>query len=158
MVLNIRGFKRDTSNFRSFRQLLAQNVTWFTFPDILPGMPTAFDNIFVPLATQLVDQTFGFNATHRRIVRSYDASTGKNSESVTDTTVKITPPSPFTQRQINDTTILQGDQQVIMSSASGIVPNDNDKFVIGGNVWKVVAVNPIVSGELSAAYTVQLRN
>lgn len=119
---------------------------------------TAFDDIFVPLAEQLVDGTFGFNATHRRVTRTYDASTGKNTESNADTTVKITPPNPYNQRQINDTTILQGDQWVIMSSASGIVPQDNDKFVIGGNVWKVVAIQPIVSGEQTAAYQVQLRN
>jgi hypothetical protein len=121
-------------------------------------MPTAFDNIFVPLAKQLIDGTFGFTATHRRIARTFDPVTGKNAESVTDTSVKITPPNPYNQRQINDTTILQGDQMIMMSGESGIVPNDNDKFVIGGNVWKVVAVNPIVSGEQSAAYSIQLRN
>lgn len=120
-------------------------------------MPTAFDNIFVPLAEQLVDNTFGFDATHRRVTRSYDVTTGKNTVSNADTTVKITPPAPFEQRRIDGTLIQLGDQQIIMSSASGVVPKTTDLFVIGGVIWQVVRIEPIVSGELTAAYSLQLR-
>ena len=120
-------------------------------------MPTAFDNIFVPLATQLVDNTFGFDATHRRVTRSYDPDTGKNTVSNADTTVKITPPSPYDERRIDGTLIQIGDEQIIMSSNSGVVPQTSDLFVIGGNIWQVVRISPIVSGELTAAYSVQLR-
>jgi hypothetical protein len=120
-------------------------------------MPTAFDNIFVPLAETLVDNTFGFSATHRRVTRTYNPDTGKNTVSNTDTSVKITPPSPYDQRRIDGTVIQLGDQQVIISTKSGVVPKSADQFVIGGNVWQVVQVSPIVSGEQTAAYEIQLR-
>lgn len=118
---------------------------------------TQFDDIFVPLAEQLVDNTFGFNATHRRVTRTYDPATGKNTESNADTTVKITPPSPYNQRQIDGTIVQIGDQWVIMSSASGVVPSVTDLFVIGDLTWQVVRIEPIVSGEQTAAYRVQMR-
>lgn len=118
---------------------------------------TKFDDIFVPLATQLVDNTFGFDATHRRVTRTYDPATGKNTVSNADTTVKITPPSPYDQRRIDGTLIQLGDQRIMISSASGVVPQSADLFVIGGATWQVVAIFPIVSGESTAAYEVQLR-
>lgn len=120
-------------------------------------MPTAFDNIFVPLAEQLIDKTFGFAVTHRREARTYDPVTGKNTTSNTDTPILITPPAPYALRRINNTTVIEGDQWAKMSSASGIVPASGDKFVIGSVVWQVIRVEPIVSGELTAAYTVQMR-
>jgi hypothetical protein len=120
-------------------------------------MPTAFDQIFVPLATQLIDNTFGFDATHRRQTRTFDVDTGKNTTSNSDTTVKITPPNPYSQSRIDNTLIQQGDQMVMMSSNSGIVPQLSDKFVINGQTWQVVNVKPIVSGEETAAYELQLR-
>lgn len=118
---------------------------------------TKFDDIFVPLAVQLVDDTFGFDATHRRVTRTYDPATGKNAVSNADTTVKITPPAPYSQRRIDGTIIQLGDQQIIMSSASGVVPVGTDFFIIGGLAWQVVAIFPIVSGEQTSAYEVQLR-
>lgn len=120
-------------------------------------MPTAFDQIFVPLATQLIDNTFGFDATHRRQSRTYDPATGKNTVSNTDTTVKITPPNPYDQRRIDNTLIQQGDMMIMMSSNSGIVPQLSDKFVINSQTWQIVNVKPIVSGEQTAAYDIQLR-
>lgn len=121
-------------------------------------MPTAFDNIFVPLATQLIDNTFGFDATHRRVSRTYDPATGKNTESNTDTSVKITPPSPYNERRIDNTLIQVGDMMVMMSSNAGIRPRLDDLFVIGSDIWRVAGpVKPIVSGEETAAYEIQLR-
>lgn len=120
-------------------------------------MPTAFDNIFVPLAGQLVDDTFGFAATHRRVTRTYDPATGKNTNSNADTSVVITPPAPYEQRRIDGTLIQLGDQRIMMSSRSGVVPQSADQFIIGGVTWQVVAIFPIVSGEQTAAYEVQLR-
>ena len=118
---------------------------------------TKFDDIFVPLAEQLVDDTFGFDATHRRVTRSYDVATGKNTSTSSDVSVKITPPAPYEQRRIDGTVIQLGDQRVIMSSRSGVVPQSADFFIIGGQTWQVVAIFPIVSGEQTAAYEVQLR-
>lgn len=118
---------------------------------------TKFDDIFVPLATQLVDNTFGFAVTHRRVTRTYDPATGKNAVSNADTSVTITPPSPYDQRRIDGTLIQLGDQRIIMSSNSGITPQSADLFIIGGATWQVVAIFPIVSGEQTAAYEVQLR-
>ena len=118
---------------------------------------TAFDDIFVPLAEQLVDNTFGFSATHRRVTRTFDPVTGKNTDNNADVSVKITPPAPYDQRRIDGTIIQIGDQWIIISSASGVVPRGTDFFIIGGSIWQVVTIQPIVSGEQTAAYQVQLR-
>lgn len=121
-------------------------------------MPTKFDQIFVPLAEQLIDGTFGFDATHRRVTRTYDPVTGKNTESNADTTVKITPPSPYNERRIDNTLIQVGDMMIMMSAKSGIRPQLDDLFIIGGNIWRVAGpVKPIVSGEETPAYEIQLR-
>jgi len=118
---------------------------------------TKFDDIFVPLASKLIDDTFGFAATHRRVTRTYDPDTGKNTVSNADTSITITPPSPYEQRRIDGTLIQLGDQRIMISSQSGVVPQSADHFIIGGVTWQVVAVFPIVSGEQTAAYEVQLR-
>lgn len=118
---------------------------------------TQFDDIFVPLAAQLIDGTFGFDVTHRRVKRVYNAATGKNVETNTDTTISVTPPSPYENRQIDGTLIQIGDQWIMMSSASGIVPTLTDFFLISGGTWQVVRVDPIVSGEQTPAYRIQLR-
>lgn len=120
-------------------------------------MPTLFDNIFVPLAKQLIDATFGFSAVYRAETKTFSAATGKNSVSAVDTAVKITPPAPYDQRRIDGTIVVEGDQWIMMSSASGVVPKGNDKMVIGGSIWMIVRIKPIVSGEQTAAYEVQLR-
>jgi len=118
---------------------------------------TKFDDIFVPLAEQLIDDTFGLSATHRRVTRTYDPATGKNTESNSDTTIVVTPPAPYEQRRIDGTVIQLGDQRVMMSSKAGIVPESTDIFIISGQTWQAVAIFPIVSGESTAAYEVQLR-
>ena len=96
---------------------------------------TKFDDIFVPLAEQLVDDTFGFAATHRRVTRTYDVTLGKNTESNADTPVTITPPAPYEQRRIDGTVIQLGDQRIMISSRSGVVPQSADLFIIGGATW-----------------------
>jgi hypothetical protein len=118
---------------------------------------TQFDDIFVPLAEQLIDDTFGFTATHRRVTRTYDVATGKNTNSNADTSVKITPPAPYEQRRIDGTIIQIGDQRTMISSKAGIVPISADLFIIGGATWQVITILPIVSGEQTAAYEIQLR-
>jgi hypothetical protein len=118
---------------------------------------TKFDDIFVPLAEQLIDDTFGFAVTHRRVTRTYDPATGKNTNSNSDTSITVTPPAPYEQRRIDGTVIQLGDQRIMISSRTGIVPESADLFIIGGVTWQVVAIFPIVSGEQTAAYEVQLR-
>ena len=118
---------------------------------------TQFDDIFVPLAGQLIDDTFGFTATHRRVSRTYNVATGKNVERNTDTSIKITPPAPYEQRRIDGTVIQLGDQRIMLSSRAGVIPQSADLFIIGGQTWQVITVFPIISGEQTAAYEVQLR-
>lgn len=120
-------------------------------------MPTTFDNIFNPLAKQLIDNTFGFAVTYRQRSRTYSAATGKNVNVDTDTPIQITPPSPYDQRRVNGTTIFEGDQYTYMSSASAITPRSGDFIVQGGEEWQIVSVSPLQSGELTPAYEMQLR-
>ncbi|TFH65751.1 MAG: hypothetical protein E4G91_01340 [Candidatus Zixiibacteriota bacterium] len=122
---------------------------------------TKFDDIFVPLGKSLVDGLFGLNATHRRVTRAFDAVTGKNVTSNSDTAIKVSPPAGVSvalqYTRLPDSVIKSGDQFVYISSAAGIVPQSGDFFIIRGETWQVVEIQPIVSGELTAATVVVLR-
>jgi hypothetical protein len=68
------------------------------------------------------------------------------------------PPEPYSVSRINDTTIQEGDLTTMISGeALTFVPTSNDFVVYLGTVWQIVRVMPIVSGDSTAAYSLQLR-
>ena len=121
-------------------------------------MTTALDLVFVPLAKQLIGQ-FGASATFRRETRTYDVAPGKPTTSDTDTTVKLKPPEPYNVSRINGSTVQEGDRTTMIDSTTlgTIVPTTNDKIVYLSTVWQIVNVAPIVSGDQTAAYELQIR-
>jgi hypothetical protein len=118
---------------------------------------TSLDNVFVPLATNMLNQ-FGATATFRKITRTFDPATRKNTVSRKNTTVKMKPPEPYNVNRINGTTIQAGDLTTMISGeALTFVPTTNDLIAYLGTDWQIVTVSPIVSGDSTAAYELQLR-
>jgi len=118
---------------------------------------TSLDQVFVPLATNLLNQ-HGSAATYRKVTRVFDTATRTNTETNSDTAIKMKPPEPYSVNRINDTTVKEGDLTTMISGeALTFVPSSHDFIVFLGTVWQIVRVMPIVSGDSTAAYTLQLR-
>jgi hypothetical protein len=73
----------------------------------------------------------------------------------TDQTIKITPPEPWTLAPLPDSTVEAGD----MSAYSGtdVVPDVGMKVSFDGQIWTVMAVGRVYTGDLVAMYLLQLR-
>ena len=79
--------------------------------------------------------------------------------------IKTGPPAPFSEREINGDSILNGDQQVVVSrkhlEAKDFDPHPGKDIVVEvqiDSVWhKVLKVEDFVSGDLAAAYRLHLR-
>jgi len=101
---------------------------------------------------------FGSAATYRKITRKFNTVTRSNTQSNSDTAIKMKPPEPYNVNRINDTTVKEGDLTTMISGeALSFVPSSNDFVVFLGTVWQIVRVSPIVSGDSTAAYELQLR-
>ena len=122
-------------------------------------MATQFDNIFRPLAKKLVNDIFGTTGTLRKYVESYDPTSGRNTRTATDYSLKMSPPAPVAERRITGV-VEAGDARTIIAASplpSGIVPTTEDAWLWDGDTYTIVQVNPIVSGDLKAAYELILR-
>ena len=122
---------------------------------------TLFDDVFSGpqgVAKSLITK-FGTPVTLRREAKTYDVATGKNTVSSTDYSVKMTPPQPYRKARKGDAVVEVGDiTAMIAADGLVIVPNvTTDKVVYGGNVWQIVTVDPVVSGDSTAAYQLRLR-
>jgi hypothetical protein len=129
---------------------------------------TAFDNIFAKsggVADQLVSK-FGTPATLVRETKTYDAATGKNTVSTTSYSLKVTPPiagvdtvGAYRKDSIVGSTVGMYELTVSFAAVSlPIEPNaTTDKMIFRGTTYQIVRVLPIVSGDDTALWYVQLR-
>ena len=116
------------------------------------------DALFPGLAARLIDR-FGATASLETVSKSDDLATGKVNETATAASVKITPPEPFTVGLIDGTLVEAGDMTTLVA-AEGLntAPHTNrDRLVFSGETWQIVGVEPIYSGDVAAAYRLQLR-
>jgi hypothetical protein len=104
--------------------------------------------------------TFGKSATLRRVTRTYDPATGKTTETVEDVAVKVSPPERFREALIDGTLVKAGDLRThLPAEGLDIVPEPlRDRLVIDGGSWTLLRVDPVVSGERTALYTLHLRS
>jgi hypothetical protein len=121
-------------------------------------MPGKLDSVMVPLAKKLVGD-FGHTVTYKAITKTFAPGTGVTTNTTTSYTgVVITPPEPYKQNRINETTIKTGDVMTSVSqSAISFTPQIGDAVTLNGADWEVVAVNWVYSGEQVALYELQLR-
>ena len=117
------------------------------------------DALFPGLAARLIDQ-FGATASLETVTKTDDLATGKVAETVSAASVKITPPEPFTIGLIDGSLVKAGDMTTLVAAQSlSTVPTANrDRLVFAAEIWQIVAVAPIYSGDAAAAYRLQLRS
>lgn len=120
-------------------------------------MPGQLDTIFRDLAPKLIGD-FGSSATWKSTSEAYSAATGKTTVTETDYSIVISPPEPYNNRMIDGEVIQVGDAQCLLQGKGlAFTPAIADVVLHKTVRWKVVGLNPIYSGELIAAYEVQLR-
>ena len=101
---------------------------------------------------------FGKKVTIRRTTRLYSASTGKTTDTVIDSVVTSTPPAPFKLRRIDGTQIQSGDMEISVAAADiSFDPQPGHEVVIDDEVWNVITVGAVWSGEKKALHKLQLR-
>jgi len=120
---------------------------------------TALDTELLAAALDLINE-FGKDVTITTLASQvYDPDTGFTTEgAATDLTVKASPPTPMTDKYGMGDIIEEGDT-IIFVAGSGITftPAKNLKITIDTEVWRIVNVIKLYSGESVAAFGLQLR-
>ena len=127
-------------------------------------MTGALDAGFAALATRLTNR-YGKPMTLRRVATAVvNPATGKSTATTTNYSVNGSPPAPvrLTRRDFGLATeglIMQGDAEVIIAAAGLTITPDpvTDRLVIDSVVWKIVAADPLYSGEDVAAWVLVAR-
>ena len=122
-------------------------------------MPTALDNKLVPKTLAIINKVGRNMDFTLPLASSYDPVTGTGAESINTTyTVKASPPIDFAQRYIDGDSVRRGDVRIILA-AKGLpfIPIPDMKIDFDGHSFSTIAVLPIYSGELVAAWDLQAR-
>lgn len=120
-------------------------------------MPGALDQQMRALAVDLINE-YGKTIKLTREITTFDPSTGQTVTTETDYSVVSTPPADFSRSRVDGTLIQQGDMYIeIAAQGLAIAPEDTDKVTIDGQVWSIVGISPVYSGELVTMYGLQLR-
>jgi len=117
-------------------------------------MPGKLDSL-QGVATTLI-QDFGAAATLRTVSRAFSATTGKVTETPTDTACYATPPEPFKQGRIDGDVIRSTDLSTLVKG-KGLSPATGDRLIYGGVEYQIVGVRPQSAGTVIAFYELQLR-
>jgi len=118
---------------------------------------TAFDDIFVPLASDEIADA-GISATLFTYTASYDRTTGTNTRTETSTSVVVLPPSRTSLRFVDGDVVKVGDAQTLLASQGlSVTPKRGSKLTVSGQTWEIVRVDPLISGESTAAWKLFLR-
>ncbi|MDH3377780.1 MAG: hypothetical protein OEQ39_12600 [Gammaproteobacteria bacterium] len=120
------------------------------------------------MAERLIE-SFGGAILYIQVSESYDPVTGKTSQAETTHNVISTPPVPLSKRlasgqdfravygEVFDT-VQAGDLITTIKALNlGFVPEIGDKVVLNNERWQIVRIDPLYSGALAAAYTIQIR-
>ncbi len=122
-------------------------------------MPTTLDDKLVPKTLAIINK-FGRDMDFTLpLASSYDPATGTGTESIVTTyIVKASPPIDFEQRYIDGDSVRRGDVRIILA-AKGLpfIPVPDMKIKFDNIDFSTIAVLPIYSGELIAAYDLQAR-
>lgn len=120
-------------------------------------MPTELDIKLIPKVLQLV-RRYGVAVTLTSVAAAYDVATGTTTDTETSQSAYVTPPEPYTQKEVDDEMILVGDLSTYMAAKDlTSAPAVGSKVTFSGRVYRVVWVSPIYTGEQVALYGLQLR-
>lgn len=119
-----------------------------------------FDKIFGDLATTLIDKLFGTESVIVRETSTYDVESGDNNKSTVNHPVSISPPLPIKNSRMKDGSVYQkGDLTTIVARQGLSIEPDptSDRLIYRGDNYQIIEVNPMVSGDLDAAYELVCR-
>lgn len=124
------------------------------------------DNVFVPLAKNMIDLFVDNTSNLTRIVTVYDELANTESETTTVVSVKTSPPYPYDSRMIDNNTIIAGDVRALVSEQSlvdagmTIVFNSETKYflTVGGVNYSVLDAKRYASGDEVAVTELHLRS
>ncbi len=126
-------------------------------------MAEEFDILFDEVAKKLIDK-FGIPAQYLELTDDavYDPSTidpdaATHSQSSVTTNVTSSPALNYERQFIDGTNIQIGDSYVFIYSYDGLTPKTGDNFIIHSKTFSIKGVQPYYSGELVAAWKLQLR-
>jgi len=126
---------------------------------------TLFDSIFSGVGG-VADQLLLLLGTEAIItlppVKKYNPATGIEHEIIgVVITVKSSPPDAYTIDEIDNTIILQDDLKVTVGAVELVDVEQDDmirgEFSINNVTYRIVSIKPVVSGENTAAFELQLR-
>lgn len=116
-----------------------------------------FDS-FMPEVARTILQTLGSEATLTSVTNTYNSVTGTNTPTTSTYTCLASPPSAFKRNLIDGTTIQEGDLNSVVGGAGITVdPKATDTLTIGARTFRVIGVQPIKTGQLTACYKLHLR-
>ena len=123
-------------------------------------MTTVLDDKLPAKALEIINK-YGKLVTITVTANTVSVTLGKVTKS-SETTYsrKVSPPAPYSSRQIDGTMIQAHDLQCyVAASGLGFTPSLSDEMTVTFDsvVWSVKGFNPLYSGELVAAYKFQLR-
>jgi hypothetical protein len=126
-------------------------------------MAEEFDIKFAAVAVALIDK-FGIPAQYIVLTDDavYDPSTidpnaASHDQTSAATNVTSSPALNYKREFIDGTTIQVGDNYVFIYSYDGLLPKTGDDFIIHSKTFSIKGVQPYYSGELVAAWKLQLR-
>jgi hypothetical protein len=122
-------------------------------------MTTTLDTKLVPRAKALLDR-YGMTVSVKARGGTANYKTGEV-ESPGDSTytgVKITPPFPYEHREIDGDTIRLGDAKSYLAAQDlSFTPIIGMMLTIGSEMWAIVGVGVVRTGDSVALYQLQLR-
>ena len=125
-------------------------------------MPTPLDISLVPKIVALITKV-GISATYTEVTKAvYDPSamnefTGSYEATSEDFAVISTPTLNYENQEIDGDNILARDCYVFIKDYSTFTPKPSDVFTTSGKDWRIVMTTPYSTGDLTAAWKLQLR-
>lgn len=120
---------------------------------------TTLDDRLIPRVLEIVKR-YGKTVTFTVPgAQAYDPATGKNTiTGATTYTKQVTPPQGYSPTLVDKDLADKGDLQVFLP-AMGLefTPNTVMKVTVDGQIYTIVTVGPIYTGERIALYELQLR-
>jgi len=120
---------------------------------------TTLDTTLLTKVAEIAD-TYGKDVVFESVgSKVYDPATGKTTESsVTNYTVKVTPPAPYDHRMIDGDLIQVRDVGVLLPAKDlSFTPDLGMQVTFDSEVFDIVAMSPLYSGTSVCAYDIQLR-
>tara|TARA_R110000823_G_scaffold304377_1_gene426054 strand:- start:808 stop:1176 length:369 start_codon:yes stop_codon:yes gene_type:complete len=120
---------------------------------------TTLDTTLLAKVAEIAD-TYGKSVVFQSVgSSSYNPATGKTTESsITNYTVKVTPPAPYSRTLVDGDLIQTMDVGLLLPAKDlSFTPALGMQVTIDGEVLDIVSMSPLYSGTSVCAYDIQLR-